>query len=210
MSLIDKIKLLFEAVPKTPQETKCADVKTKDGLILRVNGELKEGSLVYQLSEDGSVQIVGAGDFELEDGSIISTDGTGAIIKIVAPEVPEEEMAEETPALETPATDAPETDKITAIETKCAELEAAINLLSEEMKKCIDMCNAGGMQMESEMKEVTKENKNLKKQVKELSAEPATPAVNFKKVEAKEEEKQTKKSAIFNRIVEIRESKNNK
>src|SRR3972149_3282086 len=129
MSLIDKIKLLFEA-EKTPQETKCADVKTKDGLILRVDGELKEGSIVSQLSEDGSVQIVGAADYELEDGSIISTDGTGAIIKIVAPEVPEEEMAEETPALETPVTDAPETDKITAIESKFIAASSSAHFVS--------------------------------------------------------------------------------
>jgi hypothetical protein len=186
MSLINTIKGLFEAAAVETAKVKCTDVKTSDGIILRVEGDLVEGAIASVIAEDGSVNLAPAQDYTLEDGTVVTIGDQGAIAKIVAPEAMET-TATETPMAETPAVDAPvaeetpaeegvETDKLVELEAKVAELEAAV-------AKCVEMINSMGAPAEQAMKEVKAENRELKKQVKELASAPASPESNFKKVE---------------------------
>src|SRR3972149_1875099 len=195
MSILDKIKLLFA------ETSVFADVKTKEGVLLRIEGDIAEGSKVSIINEDGTLTSTGAGDYILEDETVISTDGSGAIVKVVAVETEAEvEKPEEKPKEEmAPVEEAPEEIKIEG--DKLAELEAAITIIAEQLKS--------GMPAEAEMTEIKKENKSLKKQVKELAAEPATPGINFKKVESKDEKvKPAKENAMLSRLAKLQEEKN--
>jgi len=202
MSILDKIKLLFA------ETSVFADVKTKEGVLLRIEGDIAEGSKVSIINEDGTLTSTGAGDYILEDETVISTDGSGAIVKVVAVETEAEvEKPEEKPKEEmAPVEEAPEEikiegDKLVELESKVAELEAAITIIAEQLKS--------GMPAEAEMTEIKKENKSLKKQVKELAAEPATPGINFKKVESKDEKvKPAKENAMLSRLAKLQEEKN--
>lgn len=208
MSILQKIKALFEA---EVIEATFKDAKTKDGSIIRIEGDIKEGSIASLIAEDGSVTPAPVGDLELEDGTVLTIGDAGAITAIVTPKTPEAEMSApevpvEAPATETPEVAKEEVDKVAALEAKVAELEAAIAMCADQIKSLMD----GGPTAAAEMADVKKENKSLKKQVKELAAEPATPAVAFKKVEAIEVAKSNKKSNVnselMSKIVAIREN----
>ena len=90
-SIIDKVKeLLF-----SEEEVVAAfeDVKTSDGLVLRVT-EVAEGASVSIISEDGE-NVSGAADYTLEDGTIIVVDENGVITSITEAAVEEEVVEEE-------------------------------------------------------------------------------------------------------------------
>ena len=79
------------------------DVKTSDGIVLRV-AEVKEGEVVTIISEDGEA-VSGAAEYVLEDGNTIAVDAEGLIVTITEPSeeeevVEEEEMSEEVNPLE--------------------------------------------------------------------------------------------------------------
>ena len=214
MSILNKIKALFEA--ETPAIF--ADVKTKDGVILRVEGDIKEGAKVSVIAEDGSISPAPEGEHILDNETKITTDKEGVIIALEAPaevegeekveievEAAEEVVGEE--KIEVVAEEIPVVeDKTILLEQKISELEAAIQMIAEELKSMKD----GDSTAIAEMTEIKKENKNLKKQVKELAAEPAAPAINFKKVEASDKQANLKTKEtpeMLNRIVALREAK---
>ena len=188
--LIKKIKELFET--KTPEIVEASatevaatadtfkDVKTSDGLILRI-----DGASVSVIAEDGSITPAPIADYTLEDGTVISVKDDGIIAETMACDTKLEEAAivdpnaPVEPAVEDPAEDVVETDRVVALEAKVAELEAAIAQVTQ-------MCNDMMAPNEEAMKEVKKENKELKKQVKELASEPAVAEKTFKKVDAVE------------------------
>ena len=79
------------------------DVKTSDGIVLRV-AEVKEDEVVTIISEDGEA-VSGAAEYVLEDGNTIAVDAEGMIVTITEPSeeeevVEEEEMSEEVNPLE--------------------------------------------------------------------------------------------------------------
>ena len=68
------------------------DVKTSDGLVLRVD-EVAVGSTVMIISEDGENVVSEATDFVLEDGVTISVDAEGVITEVKPVEEEGEDMA---------------------------------------------------------------------------------------------------------------------
>jgi hypothetical protein len=95
MGLITKIKELFsedESIQKTEAETidvKFVDVKTVDGMILRVS-DLAVDATVVEINESGEVP-VSDGEYTLEDGTMISV--AGGIITGITPVSVSEQMA---------------------------------------------------------------------------------------------------------------------
>jgi GH24 family phage-related lysozyme (muramidase) len=95
MGLITKIKELFsedESIQKTEAETidvKFVDVKTVDGMILRVS-DLAVDATVVEINESGEVP-VSDGEYTLEDGTMISV--AGGLITGITPVSVSEQMA---------------------------------------------------------------------------------------------------------------------
>ena len=69
------------------------DVKTSDGMVLRV-AEVKEGEVVTIISEDGEA-VSGEAEYVLEDGNTIAVDAEGMIVTITEPSEEEEVVEEE-------------------------------------------------------------------------------------------------------------------
>ena len=113
-------KLLFseEATPETPETTeevvehKFEDMKLVDGTIVRIEPALEVGATVEVISEDGETLPAPDASHELENGSIIRTEG-GLIVEILEAEAPaeEEEAKEEEKEEEMAAEPAFDSDK---------------------------------------------------------------------------------------------------
>lgn len=82
-------KLLFD---ENVEEKKFMDAKLNDGTIVRVTGEVAEGSMVEVIAEDGTTAPIADGEYTLEDGTVIKTEA-GIITSVTAPK--EEEAATE-------------------------------------------------------------------------------------------------------------------
>lgn len=191
MLIIDQIKDLFA---KESKET-FVDKKLNDGTIVRIEGELKEGSKVSVINEDGSLSPAPKGDHILEDESIVSVDDKGIITKIEAKakDVEAKKEGEEDIDIEFVAEDETVTEEV-KVEEKPAdesnkviddlklqieELKSALMIVAEEVKALKEYSSS-----ENElMGELKKENKTLQKEVKELKAQPATEKAKFKRVE---------------------------
>ena len=88
-NLLEEIKsLVFDT-----EELEFLDVKTSDGIVLRVQ-ELTEGQEVSIISEDGE-NVSGAADYTLEDGKVITVDESGVITAIMDAEQEVEQEVEE-------------------------------------------------------------------------------------------------------------------
>jgi hypothetical protein len=96
MEKIKDLKTLFSEVKKmfTEEEVKFNDVKTSEGAILRIEGELKEGSAVSIVAEDGTVTPAENAEYTLEDGTVITVDA-GMISAIKAVDANEAELKAE-------------------------------------------------------------------------------------------------------------------
>jgi len=181
MTLLNKIKQLFETETATPVEVKFLDVKTQDGsLLLRITGDVAIDSAVQVITEDGSLNDIENGDYVLEDGKTISVlDGKIAGVTETAEEAEAEaegEMAVET-ELAAPATEeAPATENAGDLETRLAACEA-------KLAEVIDLCN----KMAGNMNELSTEKEELLKKNEVLSAKAAAPSVLFKKFEKEPE-----------------------
>lgn len=90
-------KLLFteETVeaPATETELKFEDAKLVDGTIVRIEPAVEVGAKVSVISEDGETVDAPDGEHELEEGTVVRTEG-GVIVDVLEPEV-EEEAEEE-------------------------------------------------------------------------------------------------------------------
>jgi len=73
---------IVEAWKKTPAlVVKAAEVKTKDGKALSYEGDTLENAMISEVTETGLVALV-TGDYELEDGTMISVlDGKVTMVK---------------------------------------------------------------------------------------------------------------------------------
>jgi hypothetical protein len=185
MSLIDKIKMLFEATEVT--ESKFLDAKLVDGTIVRVEGDaFKVGDAVQVITEAGETVQAPEGEHELEDGTVLVIDAEGKITEVraiepVAEEAPEEEMAEEV--------EAPEAEVAgDNLAERVAALEEALAMLIEKLAG-----NQAEMTATKEaLSKVTAEKELLEKA-------PAAKAIVTKKFEKTE----VAKSTSTNRIADL-------
>lgn len=211
MTIIEKIKALFSA----EVEAKFLDAKLVDGTIVRTDAEeFKVGDKLSVITESGEIVQAPEGMHELENGDVLVVDAEGKITEVRKPEVaveaeeevkPEEPakeaevaMAEieiEVPAEESVVEEAPvapsHEDRMLALEAKCAELEAALMLIAEQLKAK----EAEVVMSKEKMSALKDENEKLKKA-------PAAEPVKVTKFEATAEltEKNNKIARIANII----------
>ncbi|MET0462291.1 MAG: hypothetical protein ABW007_04030, partial [Chitinophagaceae bacterium] len=129
MNLLQEIKnlkklLLGEQAPTELKKWSDSEIKVSDKAV---------GGKVELINADGSLSDAPDGDYELEDGTVLTVKG--GVIEAVNGEKPEEAPAEEVEAAEETASDAPseeapaEDDK----DQKIADLEAAVAALVQEI-----------------------------------------------------------------------------
>lgn len=128
MNLLQEIKnlkklLLGEQAPTELKKWSDSEIKISEKAV---------GGKVELINADGSLSDAPDGDYELEDGTVLTVKG--GVIEAVNGEKPEEAPAEEVEAAEETASDAPseeapkEDDKV-----KIADLEAAVAALTQEI-----------------------------------------------------------------------------
>ncbi|MBV1952647.1 MAG: hypothetical protein KUG64_10700, partial [Cycloclasticus sp.] len=138
-TIVEKVTALLAKFTKDnseDSEQKFEDVKTNDGVVLRIS-ELAEGGTVAVISEDG--EVAGSGDYTLEDNTVISVSEEGVITSVTPAEesedVEEEEMSDEAKAAaektDAPAEDEDEDKKPSKFETETLETLGAIALALE-------------------------------------------------------------------------------
>lgn len=105
MDLKEKVKLKLAEIKKVVFEDEAVekdfvDAKTATGDILKITPAIEVGASAEVITEDGEAVPAPDGQYELEDGSVISVEG-GIVSNVEALEAPaEEEMAAE-PVVET-------------------------------------------------------------------------------------------------------------
>jgi hypothetical protein len=172
-------KLLFAT------ELKFEDAKLIDGTLVRIEPEVAVGALVQVIGADGELLPAPDAAHQLEDGSVVTTEG-GLIVEIVpAPEgdvvVEEMEVAPNAPTL-APPKPAFNMDEIQA--AVMAKINASIG----------DRINNLKFASVAEVAALKAENENLKKAVNEMAdlfekfattptAEPTKPVKNYFKKE---------------------------
>jgi hypothetical protein len=127
-NLLDKLKSMFqeETIEEkvTMQEAKLADGIT----IIKWDGELKEGTLVSVVSEEGEIPAP-TGDHELQDGRKITIEEGGMVSAI---EMPKEEKEDEKEAGEVEIKMSEQ--EIMAIKEMCKSYEVRLKALEDKMK----------------------------------------------------------------------------
>jgi hypothetical protein len=166
-NLLDKLKSMFqeETIEEkvTMQEAKLADGIT----IIKWDGELKEGTLVSVVSEEGEIPAP-TGDHELQDGRKITIEEGGMVSAI---ELPKEEKEDEKEAGEVEINMSEQ--EIMAIKEMCKSYETRIKALEDKMKVDSEMI--------SEQKETIgkqKEAMSLMFQIVEKLADEPSAEVN--------------------------------
>ena len=166
-NLLDKLKSMFqeETIEEkvTMQEAKLADGIT----IIKWDGELKEGTLVSVVSEEGEIPAP-TGDHELQDGRKITIEEGGMVSSI---EMPKEEKEDEKEAGEVEINMSEQ--EIMAIKEMCKSYESRIKALEDKMKVDSEMI--------SEQKETIgkqKEAMSLMFQIVEKLADEPSAEVN--------------------------------
>ena len=100
-NFIDRLKTMFSEVENEVKEDTFVDVKTVDGVSLRVKEEeITEGVQIYVVDEEGIETPAPEGEHVIE-GKTITTDAEGKVVSVVETEVKEEvEEVEEVEAKE--------------------------------------------------------------------------------------------------------------
>jgi hypothetical protein len=126
---IEKFKAeLAEAV--APPATEPLKAKTKEGVEMVIEGELKEGSKISMVNpENGELMAAMDGEYEMEDGSKVSVTG-GLITKI-------EKKQEEAPATETEMA-AKLSEQVKGFELKLSESIKPLQDVIDSQKKQIE------------------------------------------------------------------------
>jgi len=127
------------AAPAPETEPAKAEIKTVDGLVITVDGEIMEGAKVTIITPDG-MSDVADGDYTAEDKTVYTISG-GVITKIT-PSITEVEPASE----DMPAMMKALTARLEAIESKYvkenADLTAKLSAQNEELKVAFTALNA--------------------------------------------------------------------
>ena len=140
--------LLFgtEATEATEEAVEAAflDSKLVDGTIVRISPDVEVGAVVKVIDEAANEIDAPDGDHELEDGTIIRTEGA-VVVEVMAPESEEEVEAEEKDKEEMSTEDvdvkmsAIAADVLAAQNFASAEAVEAINTRFDDMEKAIGM-----------------------------------------------------------------------
>ena len=90
-----RVKALFAEAPEEKEVTEMAEATVKDtGIIIKAES-WEVGKIVTTVTEEGDELPMPEGTYELEDGTILTTDANGSILEIVMPEEVVEEAKEE-------------------------------------------------------------------------------------------------------------------
>ncbi len=180
--VINKIKVLL-GMEENIVEVKMTEAKLKDGTAV-VFDKLEAGSNFLLRQDANTTTPAPAGDYELEDGTVITVGPDNLITNITAPVAaaditiqPTPETTPIVPEAETPA----ETTAENGIEEVSVDsLAARIALLEQAMTECQDMM----LNMATNYSAMKTE---LSSQVAELSKLPSAEPIHFSKtVESKE------------------------
>lgn len=121
-------------------EVNLASMKTMDGQAIFDAETFEVGSAIFVVTEDGKIPAP-MGEYEMEDGTVISVDDKGYIIEIaskeeeVKEEMPmvEEVVAEDMPMKEQIVEEMAKPKKLTETTTKTTEFSAEISEIREEL-----------------------------------------------------------------------------
>lgn len=194
LSSLKDVLGLSEEKPKEVEEVKMGSAKSKDGKVtIQWDGDtIETGAAVYVATEEGERVPLPVGDYELEDGNVISVQEEGIIGEAKPMEAPkEEEMEQDAPAPEAPTAEP-------TIDNEMQDLVNAINKITIQYS-------------EQKVNEVKKENEeivSLKKELEDLKVEFAKlkeePAATPKKTQATQvnlsKPATTKKGRIYNSL----------
>jgi hypothetical protein len=182
-NLLDKLKSMFqeETIEEkvTMQEAKLADGIT----IIKWDGELKEGTLVSVVSEEGEIPAP-TGDHELQDGRKITIEEGGKVSSI---EMPKEEKEDEKEAGEVEINMSEQ--EIMAIKEMCKSYESRIKALEDKMKVDSEMISEQTETMGKQKEAMSLMFQIVEKLADEPSAEVSkTESFNVKLSEQKQNE----------------------
>ena len=147
-------KILFgsEETESTEETVEAAflDSKLVDGTIVRISPDVEVGAIVKVIDEEANELDAPDGDHEMEDGTIIRTEGA-VVVEVMAPEAEEEEESEEEVEAEEKDKEEMSTedvdvkmsaiaaDVVAAQNFASAEAVEAINTRFDDMEKAIGM-----------------------------------------------------------------------
>lgn len=171
--MLDALKeLLGITKPEEVQEEtsvinqKFATSTLKNGIVISYD-ELVIDAVVSKVLEDGSVEDLEAGDYEMEDGTIIVI-GEGSKITEIKPveEAPVEEVeqAEEEKPVEEEAAN-PLEDRIKMIEDKLVKIEEVLVMIAEKL--------------DGQTEEYSKNKTDLSKRIESLEKAPAAEPIHY-------------------------------
>lgn len=142
-------------------EIKMGSIKAADGsLAFEYEGETPmAGSAIWVVAEDGTKVPVPAGEYPLEDGSVLTITNEGVIESVGMPEMP----AEETPMAEEPS----------APNTGGSDAQSVINQVQESIKSI----------MIKYAEEQDRKLEEIKKELLELKEQPAAKKINSNPVQ---------------------------
>lgn len=174
MNIIEKIKEIFS------NKENFAQFKLADGTIVMAES-LEPGMVLEVIFEDGTTELAKEGEYMLEDGRVVYVDAEGKIVEVKDAEEDAAEPAgtiDDAPAAEEMAEEVPMYVEVAAFESKIAELENAIIMLSEKLAEMEGMKAENDVLVE-EMSAIKAENEELKS-----IPEPAKEAVEarFKRI----------------------------
>lgn len=166
-------KLIFNNETETESEVvevknEKTDYKLADGVVISsLDSELKEGSEIFMLAEDGAKIPAVAGDYTLEDGRVITViideaDGLSKISKI-------SEASQEAPEVET------ETE--TEVDMN-VELKNKITVLEDEVKKLTEISNKMLEVISEQANDLIKFSKQSVAEVQVVDANKLIPSDN--------------------------------
>ena len=118
-----------DVIEETKEKQTFIDVKTSEGLVLRVD-ELVEGKTVTIITEDGE-NVSGEAEYVLEDGSTIAVDADGVITSVTAAESEEEKEATQLAETEL----AEQVAKDEALNARLDSIEEALVLVASNFSK---------------------------------------------------------------------------
>ena len=158
-----------------------AEVKTMDGIVLKVDGDVAVGNAVMVVTEEGEVPAPD-GEYELEDGTKFKIEG-GLIseIEMEEPEPEETPVPEETPAPEMMSN----------------EMEQIFEMLKTFIESVTEKMNA----MSEQMSATTEKLNNVSNDFEKFKKEPAGTKIPNGKVEMSVEENK------LERILQLRNKK---
>ncbi len=164
-----------------------AEMKLEDGRTIATEDEqFMIGSKVFAVGEDGEAEALGKGEYEMENGNMISIGDSSEILDLgeeaesVEAEKEEEEMSEETMAEETMAEEADVADW-KGMEIRIKNLEDAIaDLKADKVEASAETKEEEKTEMSVDViSELMTQVEELNSKIVELSKEPATDSISY-------------------------------